>query len=225
MTLKKHPKEHDLKLMIDNYWKNYKELFPEINLNDFSNWAEEDMYGGWEESSHHNPAGRRELKMLYVSIRFLKPKNILEIGTHDGTSTNHILLAAEQNQQEGYDSNITTLDIKDVVGSKKLHNFPHNRIIESSLDHCKKYKNYDFIFQDGSHSFQDVTKELELFSNFDNLKFVLTHDYFLHGGQSTGSTGGVKMAIESFLSSNNLFKKRNLFKEALYNAGFHIGIR
>lgn len=207
------PLEKDNELIIENYWNSFHKLFPNITLNQFTNWISEDTYGGWEDVKHRHAGGRRELKMLYASIRATKPKNLLEIGTYDGCSTNHILLAAEKNSSDGYPCNITTVDINDYVGNKQLHDFPLTRFIEPCLTHLRKHTHYDFIMQDGDHSPSAVNTELQIFKTLPNLKTVWSHDYYLRGTLEP-----------TFTQNQDMWSKNSPFKEESYNAGFHIGI-
>jgi hypothetical protein len=209
-------KEMDLEIIIENYWEKFNILFPEVSKEKFIDWINEDYYGGWEDYANYNVAGRRELKMLYATIRAKKPKNILEIGTYAGDSTNHILLAAENNRKEGYDCEVTTVDITDFVGGKKLHDYPLNRKIISSL-HILNSENvdFDFILQDGDHSKNHVINEINLFKKIKSLELVWSHDYFL----DNKTIGKIYEDIEF-----NIFSERQVFKESNYNAGFQIGI-
>lgn len=208
--------KEDINLILINYWENISALFPKITLSEFKNYLNEDDQPGAEET-HQNALGRREGKILYSLIRILKPKNILEIGTYDGVSTNHILKAAYNNRKfDGVESNVTTLDINDYTKNTIFVNYPLNKKIESSLSHLTHTNNYDFIFQDGDHTQPAVTQEIKLFSNMKNLKCVMAHDYFLPGR-------GIKPAYENM--SKDIFLTQKTFKEPLYNSGFIISLK
>ncbi len=153
----------DLELIEAFYWGGISILFPEITKEQFLSYCKEDTYGGHEEAGHFHAAGRRELKVLYALLRIVKPSNILEIGTHTGDSTNHILLAAENNKNN---PTVTTVDIVNHLGSKKLHDYPVTTITAHSLNILTSNKDYDFIMQDGSHAYSDLKKELTLFRFF-----------------------------------------------------------
>jgi len=213
--LKNISKENDIEIMTKYYWKNFKEIFPETSIEQFKSWIEEDYYGGWEDYENYNVGGRREMKMLYLTIRARKPKKILEIGTFMGDGTNHILLASERNSEEGFPCEVTTIDIEDFVINKNLHNYPLKRIIKSSLNVLDENTDYDFIVQDGDHSSDFVSMELNLFKKNKNLDLVWSHDYFLNE-----KTVGNVFERES----GDFFEKRESFKEPSYNAGFQIAI-
>ncbi len=212
----KQPLQNDNNIILDEYWYNFNSLFPNVSKNQFINWLNEDSYGGWEEAGNRHAGGRRELKMLYATIRLLKPKNILEIGTYNGFSTNHILLAAENNQKDGAEAKVTTIDINDYLENKKLHSYPYNQIHECSLKHLTTHPHYDFVFQDGNHQSIHVAKELRLFSKMKNLKCLFSHDYYLDNSL-------IKNTFENS-TFYKAFQKSFGFKEPSYNAGFHIGI-
>jgi hypothetical protein len=208
-------KENDINIMTQYYWPNFKKIFTEITIDQFKTWIDEDYYGGWEDYENYNVGGRREMKMLYLTIRAKKPKKILEIGTFMGYGTNHMLLASEKNREEGFPCEVTTIDIEDFVGNKQLHNYPLNRIIKSSLEVLQENIDYDFIMQDGDHSRDVVSQELNLFKKNKNLELVWSHDYFLNDKT-------VRNVFDQ--ESGDFFDKRESFKEPSYNAGFQIAI-
>ena len=205
----------DAELMIKNYWGKFQVLFPKVNIDQFIAWAEEDYYTGWEEAGHDHAAGRRELKMLYVMIRAAKPKSILEIGTYKGDSSNHVLLAADMNNKEGHQCDVTLLDIKNYL-EKDLHNYPYNRVLQSSLDYLQTNLDHDFVIQDGSHTLKAVSRELELLQLSENLKWTWAHDYHLPGR-------GVKPAWDEH--GSEVFSKWTDFKEEMYPPGFIIALK
>jgi len=214
--VKIHPKESDLDLILENYWSDFNKLFPNINKNKFIEWINEDYFHGWEETLNYNSTGRRELKILYATIRASKPKKLLEIGTHMGTGTNHILLALSKNKEEGYECSFTTLDIQDYIGESKLYNYPFRKLIMNSIDHLNIEDDYDFIIQDGSHELTNVENELNLFSKMKNLKVLWSHDYYL-------GEGNIGKIIEN--NYKNIFNISSSFIENSYVTGFFIGIK
>lgn len=213
--LEKKPVEQDIENILTYYWENFSRLFPEVSQSQFLDWINEDTYGGWEETQTMMAAGRRELKMLYATVRATKPKNILEIGTWNGVSTDHILLAAENNKKEGFECSVTTLDIGEYVRGRKLHNYPLNRVIQDSLQYLQLNQHFDFIMQDGNHTPAYVDKELKTFATFPNLKTVWSHDYWLRAGT---------LLKPVFDQNLNMWSNYSDFRDTNYSAGFHIGI-
>ena len=111
----------DINIILENYWEKFSVIFPKVLKEQFISWIEEDTYFGWEDLGHRHAGGRRELKMLYATIRASKPTNILEIGTYKGDSSNHILLACEKNAEEGHPAKVNLLDINNYI-TGNLHN-------------------------------------------------------------------------------------------------------
>jgi len=208
------PVNQDLDIIVKHYGKKFGVMFPRIAQQQFIDWINEDTYGGWEETNHGHAAGRRELKVLYAVIRATKPKNILEIGTYNGDSLNHILLACEKNKEEGLEAKVTTIDISEYLNGRKLHDYPYERVLESSLSYLEKYNDFDFIVQDGNHKYPSVIRELKLFKENKSLRYVWAHDYYLPGR-------GVKKAYHE--KAHDVFSYFLKFKEPLYKAGFVIG--
>jgi hypothetical protein len=161
-------------------------------------------------------SGHYQGQLLKFLVEMIQPKTILEIGTYMGDSTNHILLAAENNKKEGYDCEVTTIDITDYVGNKKLHDYPLNKKIISSLELLSsKNVDFDFILQDGDHSEEIVKSEIKLFEINESIELIWSHDYYLDNKK-----------IGNIFESNdfNIFTNRQVFKEESYISGFQIGI-
>ena len=214
--VKYQPKELDLNLILENYWENFSKLFPIVTQEEFINWINEDYFEGWEETLNYNSTGRRELKMLYATIRASKPKKMLEIGTHMGTGTKHILLALSKNKEEGFECSLTTLDIEDFVGDNFLYDYPFRKLLITSLDHLNNENDYDFVVQDGSHDNVNVKNEIDMFYSMKNLKTLWSHDYYL-GNKEIGKI------FENY--DKEIFEKSSPFIEDSYITGFFIGIK
>lgn len=139
-----------------------------------------------------NPGDRRA---LYYLIHALKPRNVLEIGTHIGASTLHIVAALKRLGRGA----VTTVDIID-VNSEAIANWkkfgqsrsPRETLAafgtadtvtfhaRDSLRFLRETKGpYDFIFLDGDHSaaavYQEVSAALGLLRPGGT---ILLHDYF-----------------------------------------------
>jgi predicted O-methyltransferase YrrM len=145
-----------------------------------------------------NPGDRRA---LYCMVRQWKPACILEVGTHIGSSTVALALAAARNRLDGIDSRILTVDIRDVndertkpwlgAGSQAS---PRDLLRTLGLDGLVEFRTgsavgflsspgieLDMIFLDGDHGAAAVYREIPLalrnLRNGDCCTVVL-HDYF-----------------------------------------------
>jgi predicted O-methyltransferase YrrM len=142
-----------------------------------------------------NPGDRRA---IYYLTRHLKPKNVLEIGTHIGASTLYLAGALEEN------ATLTSVDIIDVNGQEgltrvekgltrsgtplspleMLQSAGWNQRVQfvksSSLDYLSRTKNFlDFVFLDGDHSKSTVSAEIPLvLKRLNPGGIILLHDYF-----------------------------------------------
>ena len=157
----------------NSYYNNFNKLF-NISESEFMSYYDETKYGGYPEE----PGGSiwdSEGKSIYVLIRILKPKRILEIGNYLGKSTNHILQAIEMNTFGSVD----LVDIFDRLEYDKLHNSKFNRIIDDSLNFLNSKLSYDLIIQDGCHEYEHVKSELGLILKNNKSNYVIWgHDYF-----------------------------------------------
>lgn len=143
-----------------------------------------------------NPGDRRA---LYYLIRALRPRNMLEVGTHIGASTVYIAEALKAAQAEtGMPAHLTTVDIIDVnaadapwhqqdlahsprgfleaFGTSDLVTFkamPSTEFLDSTTE------KFDFIFLDGDHGsrtvYEEVSKALRILSPGG---VILLHDYY-----------------------------------------------
>ena len=159
---------------IKSYYDGFQKLTG-VSLEDFTNYYDEAKYGGYPEE----PGGsiwESEGKSIYVLIRILKPKKILEIGNFLGRSSNHILQAVEMN---GF-GDVTLVDINEYLEYNKLHSQNFKRILDDSLKHLSEPFNYDLIVQDENHTHEHVKKEIELIlqNNLLNKYYIWAHDYY-----------------------------------------------
>lgn len=141
-----------------------------------------------------NPGDRRA---IYYLISAIKPKSVLEIGTHIGASTIHIASALSKTSEEN--ANITTVDIADVNSRTKkpwleygithspiemIDNLGYRSFVEFVTDTSLNYaascqRSFDFIFLDGDHSATTVYQEIPVALNLLNQDgVILLHDYF-----------------------------------------------
>ena len=151
-----------------------------------------------DKASGVNPGDRRA---IYYLIRRLKPRSVLEIGTHIGASTVHIATALRTLRAKEPSSSVrlVSIDICDVndpasapalkFGSRYTPLEMMNKIrcddcvefvTDSSLNYfskCDRY--YDAIFLDGDHAaatvYREIPAALKLLSRGG---YILLHDYF-----------------------------------------------
>lgn len=147
-----------------------------VSLDDFMTYYDEAKYGGYPEE----PAGsvwESEGKSIYVLIRILKPKKILEIGNFKGRSSNHILQAVDVN---GF-GEVTLIDINEYLEYDKLHSKNFTRIIKDSLILLSEPFEFDLIIQDGDHTYGHVKREIELILQYNMLNkyHIWAHDYYV----------------------------------------------
>lgn len=195
------------------YFEGFKSLFPDLKESDFIKYYEEAKYGGYPEE----PGGsiwESEGKSIYVLIRILKPKNIIEIGNFLGRSSNHILQAVDANGE----GKVTLLDIVDRLEYDKLHSKNFNRVLDDSLNFLQTQPlDFDLYVQDGSHEYEHVSKELELMTSRTQKDFFIwAHDWFMIKPPQCE----VQRAWNDHLNKFNNYKP---MKDAYSNCGCVIG--
>jgi len=161
---------------------------------DQDNKAISDLFGDNDRFGGINHGDRRA---LYYLIRALRPRSVLEVGTHIGASTLYIARALAGNGG----GTVTTVDILDVnddngpwrtIGlpmrprdfAEKLEcRGPIDFIAQKSLNFMKETeKKFDFIFLDGDHAagtvYREVAHALRILSPGG---VVLLHDFYPEG--------------------------------------------
>jgi len=144
------------------------------------------------------PGDRRA---IYYLVRYLRPKSVLEIGTHIGASTVHIAVALRRLKSLDRETSFRfiTVDIRNVndVVSKPWLSFGSTYspldmikklrcddfvsfITESSINYFAKCEQkYDLIFLDGEHYasivYQEIPAALKVLNKGG---YILLHDYF-----------------------------------------------
>lgn len=170
----------NVNVFIDKYFHAFNEIFG-VSKEELINLYEEDYYPGFEQIKGSSPSVN-EMKTFYCSIRLSKPKKILEVGNFRGHGSNHILLAAENN---GF-GEIHLVDIIENLNYENLHSNNFTRHVCDSLEYLSTPFDFDFIVQDGCHTYEHVKKELEIIRKNATSDFVIwSHDYFTpsHGGR------------------------------------------
>ena len=161
-------------------WKKDHEVITKI-------YGDKDSFGGV------NPGDRRA---LYYLIMALKPRSVLEVGTHIGASTLHIARALKQLGKNGKVISADIIDVNDPgtgpwkqLGLKKSpKDFAAEleclEYIDFHIGPCldlmgKTKQRYDFIFLDGDHTAQAVYKEVSTaLSLLNENGVILLHDFF-----------------------------------------------
>lgn len=203
---------------IASYWKGFNNLFP-ISTIQMQDFFLEDSYGGYP-SELGGSVWESEGRALYVMIRVLKPRNILEIGNFKGCSANHILQAVEMNRAGYSDSiaNVTLLDISEQLDYPRLHNENFNRVLMNSVEFLSQwgYLNYDLYVIDGNHSYEHTKRELELIIAHHTVPFyVWAHDYHVTHDPSC-------QVRRTWDEMKHHFAKFETFKDSVSNCGFVI---
>lgn len=151
------------------------------------------FYGRDENAGGVNPGDRRA---LYYLIMGIKPKNVLEVGTHIGASTLYIAKALKR---LAGDRCVTSVDIVDVnhpqTGPWKRAGLRYSPKGFAEALECREYvafhsepclqlmkttkQRYDFIFLDGDHSARSVYYEVHAALSLLNKEgVILLHDYY-----------------------------------------------
>lgn len=172
------------------------------------------VFGAKEWFGGVNPGDRRA---IYHLIHALKPRSVLEVGTHVGASTLHIARALRSAAPDG---KLTTVDIFDVNhpqtgawASVGLKRSPRETV--SALDCAERVtfvvspslaymagasENFDFIFLDGDHSsravYQETAAALKLLRPGG---LILLHDFYPDGQPlypGSGSIPGPDRALQ-----------------------------
>jgi hypothetical protein len=161
-------------IFIASYFDGFHKLTG-VSLEEFSAYYDESIYSGFP-----NTAGgsvmESEGKSIYVLIRILKPKRILEIGNLRGESSNHILQAVENNKS----GEVALLDVAESLQYDKLHNRNFVRVLDDSVNYLQQPIDFDFIVHDSEHGYVHTKKEIALvLKNNQAKKYTIwAHDYY-----------------------------------------------
>lgn len=134
-----------------------------------------------------------EKMLLYWLIRDMKPKVVIETGTHRGLTSLYIAHALYDNG-EGH---LTTCDPNpEWYSNGNFAKFPELApyiTYEQKMGKDLDIQNIDFAFIDGFHDFKDVLPEITmLMPKLNKSAVVVFHDCWY------GNTDGVNEAIEAY---------------------------
>lgn len=152
-----------------------------------------DMTGG---------VNKGDRRALYYLVRKLKPLRILEIGTHIGSSTVALALAAKRNRVDGIPTEIVTADIRDVndplrrpweaygspssprdlVAALGCESFVRFDVGPSVEILARKDESFGLVFLDGSHAASVVYSEVpRALDRLEPAGVIVLHDFFPGG--------------------------------------------
>jgi hypothetical protein len=195
---------------IKSYFNAANKLFG-VSMDDFLKYYDESKYSGYPEEPGGS-AWKSECKYIYMMIRHVKPKRILEIGNFLGRgTTNHILQAVDMNGE----GEVTLLDIVERLEYNRLHSKNFKRVLDDSLNFLNKPFDFDMIVQDGNHEYQHVKTELELMEKHAQNDFWMWgHDYF------TVRPPQCEIARSWADAKVTKFNQRTMLKDSVSNCGF-----
>ena len=123
---------------------------------------------------------RVDMFLLWKTIEYFQPKNLLEIGVFAGQSTGLML------ESSGPDADITAVDI--IFNQKHVFEkiFPNNNInfieIDSRQLQLDPHSKYDFILIDGKHNYEYVLNDFhKCFPCVTETTIICMDDYYLPG--------------------------------------------
>lgn len=141
-------------------------------------------------------------RALYQIVRALRPRRILEIGTHIGCSTACIALAARRNVEDGYLCSLDTVDVRDVNDEavrpwveyqspasprEILRSLGLEPVVRFHVHDSREWMRrasdrYELVLLDGNHAAPFVYEEIPLaLSILAPGGMIILHDYFPEG--------------------------------------------
>lgn len=142
-------------------------------------YANEDNVGGYHaDSGGEWPCGSLwavEGKILYALVRFLRPKMVLEVGTHYGASATHILSALKANNA----GKLTSVDLEPARGDlvpddlKKRWKFVQAEAAQWIRDNKITA---DLVYEDALHDPTGTANILMAIRDVTKARVVVSHD-------------------------------------------------
>lgn len=153
-----------------------------------------------------------DAKLLYLLVRYFKPKVIFEIGTWIGTSS---MIMAEAMKKNNNDGHIYTCDANTFFAVDYLYQdviTTINAYSDVALDSIPTDTKVDFVFADGELTFATI-KKLKPILHKDAI--VSTHDFTLPAQK--GVLNLLRMQLASFFSYSYILPQ-NIDNQS-YNSG------
>lgn len=174
------------------YFKEISNLIE--NKDKFIEYFEEDTLIGYPQSMSGSMF-TSEAQFIYALIKTFKPKSILEIGNWIGSTSNHIIKACSS-----YNGNVSLVDIAENIDYSNFIKYANTeRILNDSIAFLETTdKKFDFIVQDGDHSYEYVKKELQLLMKKNDKFICVAHDWF--------AVSEIFIALESLKNEFKFFK-------------------
>ena len=153
-----------------------------------------------------------DAKLLYLLVRYFKPKVIFEIGTWIGTSS---MIMAEAMKKNNNDGHIYTCDANTFFAVDDLYQdviTTINAYSDVALDSIPTDTKVDFVFADGELTFATI-KKLKPLLHKDAI--VSTHDFTLPAEK--GVLNLIRMQLASFFSYSYILPQD--IDNQTYNSG------
>jgi len=168
---------------------------------------------------------KKHVQLIYRIVRYLKPKNILELGTSFGITTSYMAIANPE-------ARIVTLEGCPNISSVAQKNF--NKINAGNIelvigafddklsDILKNKQNFDLLFIDGNHSKEPTIRYFEqLLPNINNDSIIIFDDIHWSEGMEE-AWNYIKQHPDVTLSIDIFFMGIVFFKKELTKENFII---
>ena len=157
-------------------------------------------YSGWSMDP-------KEGAILYNFIKMFKPEIILELGTYHGISAAYMLSAIKDNNK-GFLYTIDNMEEHVKVANLNLIQVDNRfSVIHNSIQSVKWNKPIDFLFVDGTHTYDSCSHDLnKFFPYIKNGGCIFIHDMYI---------ADVKKATDNFITEN----KNQITKSSFFNQG------
>lgn len=132
--------------------------FTDLSAERMLRYASEDLYTGWDDGKGDFPVGSMwgvDGRLMYALIRSLRPRLVVEIGTHAGCSATHIGAALKANGV----GRLFTIDTDTTTGTMiapEVSDYVTRVFDDAILWLDKPPVQPDIIFEDGWHDSESV---------------------------------------------------------------------
>lgn len=172
--------------MVISYQRAIEQLAHDLGVDphDFARYASETQVGGRDTAHGWHPMAMHdvECRLLYATVRALRPDAVIEIGTAEGCTATHILTALTNNQY----GELFSYDIDINAGHripKILRDRWHFECADAlDVPWIDLYSDYNrvLVFEDGPHTYPWTRDMHEAIRFFIKPDVMITHDYYTH---------------------------------------------